>query len=166
MATATRQSAEDEIQTLKQEKNQVEGEIRNKGIQMDILNGREVDLKDSRARDADDFAKRQAQSVEVVGALDLIIEKFATIQGEALAQTALADLAKIGSSNPILALMEVASTFSQAQLDKVKTKLEELRTSLSESIESDKENEQAAIGEYAALMHELEETRAAVQTAK
>lgn len=69
-------------------------------------------MRESRARDADDFAKRQAQSIEVIGALDLITEKFSTIKGVEAAQTALADLAKIGTTNPIMALVEVASTFS------------------------------------------------------
>ena len=81
VATATIATAEGEIATLKAEIAQLEGEIRNKGMQLDILNQREIDLRDARARDADDFAKRQAQSTEVVGALELIIEKFSTIKG-------------------------------------------------------------------------------------
>jgi hypothetical protein len=143
----------------------LEGDIRNKKQQLDILNQREIDLRESRARDADDFAKRQAQSVEVIGALDLIIEKFSTIKGVETAQTALADLAKIGTANPIMALVEVASTFSQDSLDKVKSKLEELRVNLQQSVEDDKVNEQAAVGEYEALMQELEEVRKAISVA-
>jgi chromosome segregation ATPase len=165
VANGIRQAAEDEIATLKQEISQLEGDIRNKKQQLDILNQREIDLRDSRARDADNFAKRQSQSVEVVGALDLIIEKFSTIKGTEAAKTALADLAKIGTTNPIMALVEVASTFSQDSLDKVKGKLEELRVNLQQSIEDDKTNEQAAIGEYDALMQELDQVRKAVSTA-
>jgi len=62
-------------------------------------------LRESRARDADEFARRQAQTVEVVGALDLIIEKFSTIKGQESAEAALADLSKLGSTNPIMALV-------------------------------------------------------------
>jgi septal ring factor EnvC (AmiA/AmiB activator) len=81
VADGIRQQAEDEIASLKQEISRLEGDIRNKKQQLDILNQREIDLRESRARDADDFARRQAQSVEVIGALDLIIEKFSTIKG-------------------------------------------------------------------------------------
>lgn len=64
-----------------------------------------------------------------------------------------------------MALVEVASTFSQDSLDKVKSKLEELRVNLQQSVEDDKVNEQAAIGEYEALMQELEEVRKAISVA-
>jgi chromosome segregation ATPase len=167
VATATIASAEGEIATLKAEIAQLEGEIRNKGVQLDILNQREIDLRDARARDADDFAKRQAQSTEVVGALELIIEKFSTLQPhEEKTDAVLAELAKIGNSNPILALMQIASTFSPAALEKVKSKLEELRTSLQQSIVDDQANEQAAVGEFNALLQELDDTRKSVAQAK
>jgi chromosome segregation ATPase len=64
-----------------------------------------------------------------------------------------------------MALVEVASTFSQDSLDKVKSKLEELRVNLQQSVEDDKVNEQAALGEYEALMQELEEVRKAISVA-
>lgn len=92
---------------------------------MDILNQREIDLKDSRARDADEFARRQAQSQQVVEALDFIIDKFETLQPHE-SEFVMAELAKIGKTNPLLALMQIASTFSPAALEKVKGKLEEL----------------------------------------
>lgn len=62
VASAIIETAEGEIATLKQEINGAEGDIRNKAMQLDILNQREIDLKDSRARDADEFVRRQAQS--------------------------------------------------------------------------------------------------------
>jgi chromosome segregation ATPase len=165
-ASATISTAESEIATLKAEISQIEGDIRNKGIQLDILDHREIDLKDSRARDAEDFERRQATSTEVVGALDLIIEKFATIAPHEDTEAVFAELAKIGSTNPIMALVQIASTFSPAALEKVQGKLEELRASLDQSITEDQQNEQAAIGEYQALLHELEETREIVAAAK
>lgn len=56
-----------------------QGDINNKAVQLDILNQREIDLKDSRARDADAFTERQAQSQIVVQSLELVIEKFETL---------------------------------------------------------------------------------------
>jgi len=123
VATTTISEAEAEITVLKGEISQLQGEIKNKGIQLEILNQREVDLQNARAQDADDFQNRQRQSVEVVGALDLIIEKFDSIQPNDNHEAVLAELGKIGSSNPIMALVQVASTFSPESLAKVSTAL-------------------------------------------
>jgi len=56
----------------------------------------------------------------------LIIEKLSTIEPHE-ESSVLAELARIGSSNPIMALVEVASTFSPEALEKVVNKLDELR---------------------------------------
>jgi chromosome segregation ATPase len=137
IATSTIATAESEIATLKAEISQLEADIKNKGIQLEILDQREIDLKDSRARDAEDFVKRQSQSTEVVSALELIIEKFSTIAPHEDHEAVFAELAKIGSTNPIMALVQLASTFSPAALEKVQGKLEELRQSLANSIVQD-----------------------------
>eukprot|EP01006_Ploeotia_vitrea_P006913 TRINITY_DN15238_c0_g1_i1.p1 TRINITY_DN15238_c0_g1~~TRINITY_DN15238_c0_g1_i1.p1 ORF type:complete len:129 (+),score=27.84 TRINITY_DN15238_c0_g1_i1:400-786(+) len=127
---------------LKQEIGRLESEIRIKQEQLDILNRREVELDDARVHDAEEFTRRQQQAVEVIGALELIIEKLSTIPAnDNDANLVLAELAKIGNSNPILALVQVASTFSQEALDNVISKMEELRTSLEASIEDDKREE-------------------------
>lgn len=98
---------------LKQEIGRLESEIRIKSEQLEILNRREVELDDARVHDAEEFTRRQQQAVEVIGALELIIEKLSTIPAnDNDANLALAELAKIGNSNPILALVQVASTFS------------------------------------------------------
>lgn len=65
------------------------------------------------------------------------------------------ELAKIGGNNPILALAQVASTFSKDRLDHVISKMEELRASLEASLIDDKENEQEAIAKYHALLAEI-----------
>lgn len=119
ISTTTISNAESEIATLKAEIQSIEADIRNKNIQLDLLNQREIDLKDSRARDVDDFAIRQEQSNNVLNALDLIIEKFSTIQPHDDKEAVMAELSKIGGSNPILALVQIASTFSPAALEKV-----------------------------------------------
>jgi len=166
VATTTIAEAEAEITVLKGEIGQLQGEIKNKGIQLEILNQREVDLQNARAQDAEDFQNRQRQSVEVVRALDLIIEKFDTIQSNDNHEAVLAELGKIGSSNPIMALVQVASTFSQESLLKVTAALQKLQADLEASVEEDKRNEEAAIAEYQALLGEIQKTRKDVAQAK
>jgi chaperonin cofactor prefoldin len=90
----------------------------------------------------------------------LIIERLSNIPAnDNDANLVLAELAKIGNSNPILALVQVASTFSQEALDNVVGKMESLRTSLEASIEDDKREEQDAIAEYQSLKAEIGSTR-------
>jgi chaperonin cofactor prefoldin len=106
------------------------------------LNRRETSLEESRAADKIDFARRQENAVQVIGALELIIEKLQTIDPNTNdASLALAELNKLGASNPIMALVQVASTFSQESLDNVVTKMEDLRSSIELSIEDDKRQE-------------------------
>lgn len=47
------------------------------------------------------------------------------------------ELNKLGASNPIMALVQVASTFSQESLDNVVTKMSDLRVSIEASIVDD-----------------------------
>jgi hypothetical protein len=164
--THTKEEAENEIQLLKAEISRIESEIRIKEAQLEILNQREVELDAARTRDAEEFTRRQNQAVEVIGALELIIEKLSTIPANNNdANLVFAELAKIGSSNPIASLVQIASTFSQEALDNVVGKMEELRTSLEASIEDDKREEQDAIAEYQALKGEISTTRNNISTA-
>lgn len=162
-ATIQRDDAESEITNIQSEISRLKADIANKKAQIDILNVREVDLREARELDAAEFENRQRTSVEVVGALELIIEKLQTIAPESDSEAALAELARIGSSNPIMALVQVASTFSEEALNSVVTKLQDLRSSLEASIEDDKVNEEAAKGEYAVLLSEIESTRTKLQ---
>lgn len=130
------------------------------------MNTRDVELDAARTRDAEEFTRRQGQAVEVIGALELVIEKLGTIPANNNdANLVFAELAKIGSSNPIAALVQLASTFSQEALDNVIGKMEELRGSLEASIEDDKREELDAISEYQALKGEISTTRNNISTA-
>lgn len=73
-----------------------------------------------------------------MGALDLIIEKLQTIVPNTNDESlVLSELNKIGASNPIMALVQVASTFSQESLDNVVKKMVDLKNSIEESIGED-----------------------------
>jgi chromosome segregation ATPase len=164
--TNTKDEAENEISILEGEIARIEAEINIKEAQLELLNRREKELDEARQRDSEEFARRQTQGVEVVGALELIIERLSTIPpNENDANLVLAELAKIGSSNPILALVQVASTFSPEALANVIGKIESLRTSLEASLEDDKREETDAIAEYQTLKSEITSTRSNISNA-
>jgi chromosome segregation ATPase len=158
--TNTKDEAENEISILEAEIARIQGEIKIKEAQLELLNRRDSELDDARQRDSEEFARRQTQGVEVIGALELIIEKLSTIPAnDNDANLVLSELAKIGNSNPILALVQVASTFSPEALAGVIGKIESLRSSLEASLEDDKREEQDAISEYQTLKAEISSTR-------
>jgi len=166
VASQQRDDATTEIGLLQGEISNLETEIANKGEQLDILAEREAQVRSDRERDHYEFEDRQKRTVEVIGAVDLIVEKLSSIKPEKSPEAALAELAKIGSSNPILALAQVASTFSKASLDNVIGKMEELRTSLEEAMEQDRKDEEKAQSDFVSLLGEIETTRKTVAAAK
>jgi len=105
------------------------------------------------------------QGPKVIEALNLIIDKLKTIEPTNDNRTVLAQLSKTGSSNPIAALAQIASTFSAEALNKVITKIEDLRTSLSESLKSDAEDEAEAEAQFRHLIAEIQNTRTQVTQA-
>jgi hypothetical protein len=72
--------------------------------QLEILNARQSQLALAREQDRADFQRRQEQGPAVLSALDLIVEKLKTIVPTSV-DGAFAELAKIGKSNPIAALL-------------------------------------------------------------
>jgi len=94
--------------------------------------------------------------------MDLVVEKLSTIAPEGSAEAALAELAKIGNTNPIMALVQISSTFSKEALENVINKMVELKESIAASLEDDKVNEQNAIADFRSLLGEIELTRKSV----
>jgi hypothetical protein len=87
-------------------------------------------LRDTRAKDHEDFVSRENTTPKVIEALDVIATKLSAIQPESDAEAVLAELHRIGGENPILALIQLASTFSAEKLASVQDKIAELRASL------------------------------------
>jgi len=77
----------------------------------------------------------------------------------------MAELSKIGNTNPIAALIQIASGFSEDSLNKVISQLESLRTSVAESLVSDAADEAEAEAEYRHLLTEIGSTRTQVSSA-
>jgi len=162
--THQRDQAQAEIELLTAEIARLTAEISIKEVQLDILNSRENELDNARVRDAAEFQRRQQETPEVLAALELVIEKLQTIAPNTNDDSlVLAELAKIGSSNPILALVQVASTFSPEALTNVINKMSELHASIEASIEDDAKEEAEAINEYNQLKAEISTTRVNIQ---
>lgn len=92
-------------------------------------------------------------------ALNLIVEKFGGIASEESAASVFSQLARIGSSNPILSLVSVASTFGKDQLAGVLAKLNGLIESLNASLSEDRFAESQAVADFNALAGELSSTK-------
>lgn len=98
-------------------------------------------MRTSRAKAAQDFVVRQQQSQEVIEALDVIAQKLGAIQPNGDNAAVFLELEKMGGTNPILALVQLASSFSADQLTNVQQKISELRASMAQAIIDDQDNE-------------------------
>ena len=87
----------------------------------------------------------------------MIIPKLKALSPRSSA-SALAELAKIGKSNPIAAFMEVASTIDADKLAVVVDKMEKLLESLQASLVEDANNERESASSFAGLVNDLEGT--------
>lgn len=94
-----------EITTLSNKVEELKVDLENKVVQLDILNEQEATIRDQRAKDAEAFKKFDVETEGVIEAVGVIIGKLGAIQPEQEVLAALTQLSKIGSTNPILALM-------------------------------------------------------------
>lgn len=165
-AQVARDDAQVEIALLQGEIAVLEQDIASKAEQLAILDARDLALREEREQDAFNYAARQAQLAEVLEAIDLIIEKLGGITPNSNADAVLAQLNKIGKSNPILALAQVASSFNEESLRRVNEKLETLRESLEATVAENEAEEDKAIADFEATIGELAVTRKNVASAK
>ena len=110
-----------------------------------------------RAADAAAFEKRSAKTEQTIEALQMIIPRLKSL-GPQSAATALAQLAKIGKSNPIASFMEVASTIDVDKLAVVVEKMQGLLESMQASLVEDTANEAASSAAFAGLVNDLNAT--------
>ncbi|CAD8064872.1 unnamed protein product [Paramecium primaurelia] len=137
-----------------------------KKYQLDILNEQETQLTEQRANDADDFIKFEHETENVIEAIEVIFTKLSSIQPDQEVVQILTQLNQIGASNPILALMQVASTFSKDQLNNVLNKLSEVSASLEQSLHDARQSEIQAQLDYERLMVEIESQRESLSSAR
>ncbi|CAD8154538.1 unnamed protein product [Paramecium pentaurelia] len=115
---------------------------------------------------ADDFIKFEHETENVIEAIEVIFTKLSSIQPEQEVVQILTQLNQIGASNPILALMQVASTFSKDQLNNVLNKLSEVSASLEQSLHDARQSEIQAQLDYERLMVEIESQRESLSSAR
>jgi transcription elongation GreA/GreB family factor len=165
-AQVARDDAETEIVLLHGEISNLENDIRGKAKQLEILDNRELAIKEARESDAFHFAASLAQNQEVLSALDLILEKLNGIQPDASAESVLIQLAKTGPKNPIMALAQLASSFSKESFAKTIEKLEQIRDDLNVQIAEETETEEASVADFNTIIGELTTTRKNIAGAK
>jgi len=123
--------------------------------QIKLLGEKEVQFREARKKDEADFANRIAQQKAVVTALEQITPELEHLKPHGNVHAALVELAKIGRSNPIGALLQVAMTLDPGALQRVIQHLNKLKESVAASIEDDikaeadaKRNFDKMIGEF------------------
>jgi|JI102314A1RNA_FD_contig_41_5402103_length_1472_multi_4_in_0_out_0_1 chromosome segregation ATPase len=146
---------------------QIEGlnaDINNKETQLKILAEREVAAKEAHLRDSQNFATRNAEHKQVLEALDLILPRLEKLVGSVAAPkpAILAELAKIGKSNPIASLVSLASSLDQNALGSVLNKLRELRGSVDASLRDDEKDQADSDREYSELIREIFDVNASL----
>lgn len=162
------QEATRKIYDLERAIDGLQNDIKNYVRQLEILAQRESDARVARAADEKRFEARAEEHKQVLLALDLIIPKLESLIGSVPgeAPAILAELAKIGSTNPIASLMQLASSLDQNALNNVLQKLKELRDSIDNSSKDDQNDEDQSIREYNNLLAEVSQVRISITALK
>jgi len=144
--------------------------------QIDTLNRQEAEFREVRKQDEESFASRISEQRAVVAALEQIIPELERLKPHGDVQAALIELARIGKTNPIGALLQVAMTLDPGALQRVVQHLNKLKESVTASIDQDIKDEENAkrnfdgqISKYdeqrTELENQLSETRQELETA-
>jgi len=165
-AQVARDDAQTEIQLLQGEIAVLTNDIASKAQQLQIIDARDLALREERENDAFNFAARQAALQEVLDAIDLILEKLGGMSPDSSNEAVLAQLSKLGKTNPIMALAQLASNFNAESFRKIIEKLEALRDSLESTYSENESEEERSIQEFEQTVGELAVTRKNIATAK
>jgi hypothetical protein len=115
--------------------------IKNKKNQLRILGKREVSIRAEHESDITNFNLRTKEHNQVLEALEIIIPKLKAIPNTKQKKHAIfAELAKIGTENPIAALVTLATSLNHNALNTIIEKLSEIRDSVRNSLKDDQSN--------------------------
>jgi hypothetical protein len=142
------------------------GDVAAKAAQLEIIDNRDAAIRAEREADRFAYEARIATNNEVLSAIDLILEKMSGMTPGSSSAAVLAQLNKIGKSNPILALAQLASTFNAESFRTATARLEALRDSLEETNAKDTEEEEKAVADFNTTIGELTTTRRNIAAAK
>ncbi len=163
------QEATAAIKTLRNRKRDLEKAIKTREVELVLLDQHEQQIREDRTRDHAEYFVRTEQTEEVLEALEVIIPKLKAITPHNAAQV-FAELAKIGNTNPIAALVQVASALDAEALTKCITLLEDLQVSFAAFMVEDQEKEISSQVLFDTMIHEIkimrEDTTAALDQDK
>jgi septal ring factor EnvC (AmiA/AmiB activator) len=146
------------IKSLRSRKRTLEKDIATGEATLVMLDEQEAAARAKRAQDSVDFFARQEQTKLVLDALEVIIPKLKAITPHTASEV-FVELAKIGASNPIAALVEVASSLDGAALDRCIGLLEQLQVDFTAFLDDDVEAEIQAQVNFDNLMIQIANLR-------
>ena len=158
-ATNEIQEATQAIKSLRQRKRTLIKDIATGEQTLVMLDEQEAAARAKRAQDSKDFFARQEQTKLVLDALEVIIPKLRAITPHTASEV-FVELAKLGASNPIAALVEVASSLDGAALAKCIGLLEQLQVNFTAFLDDDVEAEIQAQVNFDNLMIAIANLRA------
>jgi len=161
-ATNEIQEATQAIKSLRSRRRQLEKDIQTGERMLVMLDEQEAAARTKRAQDTKDFFARQEQTKLVLDALEVIIPKLKAITPHTASEV-FVELAKLGASNPIQALVEVASSLDGAALNKCIGLLEQLQVDFTAFLGDDVEAEIQAQVDFDNLMIEIAGLRKATK---
>jgi chromosome segregation ATPase len=164
MATAERikTAAEKKVRTLKKEKKNLEKIIKSLETQMKTLTtSHDTDVKKTKAR--------VAAHQDTIKALRIIIRDLGDISRKyPTGKTTLFELkevvgkiSQISKKNPLLALMELSTTFNPATLNTVISKLNAIKEKMAASVADDLEDQKLASAYFQRLYSSLDKSKTA-----
>jgi septal ring factor EnvC (AmiA/AmiB activator) len=161
-ATNEIQEATQAIKSLRSRRRQLIKDIATGEKTLVMLEEQEVAARAKRAQDSKDFFARQEQTKLVLDALEVIIPKLRAITPHTASEV-FVELAKLGASNPIQALVEVASSLDGAALAKCIGLLEQLQVDFTAFLDDDVEAEIQAQVNFDNLMIAIAQMRKETQ---
>jgi chromosome segregation ATPase len=158
-ATHAIQESMTTVAGLKKRIKGLQDDVNNRQGEIKLLAQKDQEMREIRKIDSEDFANRVQQSRAVIGALDQIVPELERLKPHGNKKAAMAELRKIGGTNPIAAFIQVATTFDEAALQRVIQRLQKLKESLLASIEEDNKAELESKKNNAKLIGEMENAR-------
>lgn len=154
---------------LTREISALEEVIANLEVQLDVLNGKEEEIRTNRANDEIAYNRRAVQSARVNQAIGAILEQLTQavfeekdrqetnfLQRDVIVRKLTASL---GAKHPVTLLVSVTTKFDVATVERIIEKLENIRGAVVNGQTEDDANEVAAIQNFHTVVTEIEDVR-------